>query len=81
MLHSTLSNVIILGGVCKTEFLSSIEVLDHSFESKNSPFHYEWRISAHALVDPRYDFALAIAPVKAFQDEEQDLEHCKSASA
>ena len=56
-------------------------MLDHSFESKNSPFHYEWRISAHALVDPRYDFALAIAPVKAFQDEEQDLEHCKSASA
>ena len=55
--------VTVIGGVSKTEFLASIEVLDNSANSDENPLGHEWRVAAHSLAAPRYDFALAVAPV------------------
>ena len=54
----------VLGGVSDEEFLSSIEVLDNSADS-TTPLGMEWRIAAHSLARPRYDFAVAAIPISA----------------
>jgi len=67
--------VTVLGGVAKTEFLSSVEVLDNSPDS-DAPLGFEWRVTAHSLSAPRYDFALAIAPVSALSMEDRNMDKC-----
>ena len=52
----------VVGGVSSKEFLASIEVLDHS-SKEQSPMGVEWRVGAHAMATPRYDFAYAAVPV------------------
>ena len=52
----------VVGGVSSTQFLSSIEVLDNS-NSDNAPLGLEWRVAAHTMATPRYDFALAAVPI------------------
>lgn len=67
--------VTVVGGVSKTEFLASIEVLDHSPNS-DAPLGFEWRVAAHSLTDPRYDFSFAVAPVSALKQEERLMDEC-----
>ena len=67
--------VTVLGGVSKTEFLSSVEVLDNSPDS-DAPLGFEWRVTAHSLTAPRYDFALAVAPVSALSMEDRAMDYC-----
>ena len=69
--------VTVLGGVAKTEFLSSVEVLDNSPDS-DAPLGFEWRVTAHSLSAPRYDFALAIAPVSALSMDNRNMDKCSS---
>ena len=40
-----------------------VEVLDNS-PNIEVPLGHEWRVAAHSLAAPRYDFALAVAPVR-----------------
>jgi len=68
--------VTVIGGVSKTEFLASIEVLDNSANSDENPLGHEWRVAAHSLAAPRYDFALAVAPVSALKQEERMMDEC-----
>jgi len=68
--------VTVIGGVSKTEFLASIEVLDNSANSDENPLGHEWRVAAHSLAAPRYDFALAVAPVSALNQEERMMDKC-----
>ena len=67
--------VTVIGGVSKTEFLSSVEVLDNSPDS-DAPLGFEWRVAAHSLTSPRYDFALAVAPVSALLLEDRPMDEC-----
>ena len=69
--------VTVLGGVSNTEFLSSVEVLDNSPDS-DAPLGFEWRVTAHALTAPRYDFALAVAPVSSLSLEDRGMDDCSS---
>lgn len=69
--------VTVLGGVSKTEFLSSVEVLDNSPDS-DAPLGFEWRVTAHSLSAPRYDFALAVAPVSALNIEDRNMDECST---
>ena len=52
----------VVGGVSSNQFLSSIEVLDNSRDD-NAPLGLEWRIGAHTMATPRYDFALSAVPI------------------
>ena len=52
----------VIGGVSSNEFLASIEVLDNSSD-ESSPLGFEWRVAAHSMATPRYDFAWATAPI------------------
>ena len=65
----------VLGGVSKKEFLSSVEVLDNS-QNAEAPLGYEWRITAHTLSVPRYDFALAVAPISSLPVNERRMDQC-----
>ena len=65
----------VLGGVSKKEFLSSVEVLDNS-QNPDAPLGYEWRITAHTLSVPRYDFALAVAPISYLPMDERRMDQC-----
>lgn len=67
--------ITVLGGVSKTEFLSSLEVLDTS-SNADAPLGFDWRVAAHTLTAPRYDFALAVAPVSALQMEDRLMDEC-----
>ena len=40
------------------------------------PFRFEWRVTAHSLTDPRYDFALTTAPLSAFNPEDRVMDQC-----
>lgn len=64
-----------MGGVAKQEFLSSLEVLDNSPDS-DAPLGFEWRVAAHSLTAPRYDFALAVAPVSALHVSDRNHDQC-----
>ena len=52
----------VVGGVSSDEFQASVEVLDNS-ASDASPMGFDWRIAAHAMATPRYDFAYAAVPI------------------
>jgi hypothetical protein len=72
--------VSVLGGVSETEFLASIEVLDNSPDT-DAPLGFEWRVAAHSLTSPRYDFALAIAPVSSLMLSERKVDQCSEMEA
>ena len=59
----------VVGGVSTNQFLSSVEVLDNSLKEE-SPLGLEWRIAAHSMATPRYDFALSTVPISQVLDEE-----------
>ena len=42
------------------------------------PLGFEWRVTAHALTAPRYDFALAVAPVSSLALEDRGMDDCSS---
>jgi len=65
----------VIGGVSSREFLQSIEVLDNSVDEA-APLGMDWRISAHALMHPRYDFAIAHIPISALPGNQRNLEVC-----
>ena len=44
----------------------------------NGPLGFEWRVTAHALTAPRYDFALAVAPVSSLALEDRGMDDCSS---
>ena len=44
----------------------------------NDPLGFEWRVTAHALTAPRYDFALAVAPVSSLSLEDRGMDDCSS---
>ncbi len=69
--------VTVMGGVSRTEFLSSLEVLDNSPDSE-APLGFEWRVAAHSLTAPRYDFALAVAPVSVLEMDERRMDDCST---
>ena len=52
----------VVGGVSSDEFLASVEVLDNS-ANDDAPMGLEWRIAAHEMATPRYDFAYAAVPI------------------
>ena len=52
----------VVGGVSSNQFLSSIEVLDNS-NKDDAPLGLEWRVGAHTMATPRYDFALSAVPI------------------
>ena len=59
----------VVGGVSTTQFLSSVEVLDNS-NNDDAPLGLEWRIAAHSMATPRYDFALSTVPITQVLGEE-----------
>lgn len=52
----------VVGGVTANEFLSSIEILE-STPNSSSLMGLEWRVAAHSMATPRYDFGIAAVPV------------------
>ena len=52
----------VVGGVSSNQFLSSVEVLDNSIKD-DAPLGMEWRVGAHSMSTPRYDFALSTVPI------------------
>jgi hypothetical protein len=65
----------VIGGVSENEFLQSIEVLDNSAD-ETKPLGIDWRISAHALTRPRYDFSLAHIPISALPGNKKSMDMC-----
>ena len=57
----------VVGGVSSNQFLSSVEVLDNSL-SDEAPMGLEWRVAAHSMATPRYDFALSAVPITQVLD-------------
>ena len=66
----------VIGGVSDEEFLRSIEVLDNSAENDTSIEGMDWRVAAHDLARPRYDFTIAQVPISAFPEDERSLDKC-----
>lgn len=66
----------VLGGVSNDKFPRSIEVLDNSADNDTSIEGMDWRITAHDLFRPRYDFNVAQVPISAFPDDERSLNTC-----
>ena len=58
----------VVGGVSSNQFLSSVEVLDNSL-SDEAPMGLEWRVAAHSMATPRYDFALSAVPITQVLDK------------
>ena len=65
----------VLGGVSDDEFLASIEFLDNSADEAK-PKKMDWRIAAHALSRPRYDFTVAQIPLSAMPSDERSMTQC-----
>ena len=65
----------VIGGVSSDEFLQSIEFLDNSAED-DAVLGMDWRIAAHALSRPRYDFTVAAVPVSAMPSNERSMHMC-----
>ena len=59
----------VVGGVSSNQFLSSVEVLDNS-NNDDAPLGLEWRVAAHSMATPRYDFALAAVPITQVLSED-----------
>ena len=59
----------VVGGVSTTQFLQSVEVLDNS-NNEDAPLGLEWRLAAHSMATPRYDFALSTVPITQVLGEE-----------
>jgi len=70
--------VTVLGGVSNTEFLASLEVLDNAPMNSEAPLGFEWRLAAQTLTAPRYDFALAVAPVSALNLADRGMDDCSA---
>ena len=65
----------VIGGISEQEFLRSIEVLDNSADD-DAPAGMDWRIAAHDLSRPRYDFAVAAIPISALPHDERRMDRC-----
>ena len=60
----------VVGGVSSNQFLSSVEVLDNSIND-DAPLGMEWRVGAHSMPTPRYDFALSTVPITQVLGEDK----------
>ncbi len=59
----------VVGGVSSNQFLSAIEVLDNS-NNADAPMGLEWRMTAHTMATPRYDFAFSAVPITQVLSED-----------